>query len=188
MQSASFKALGLGLALSAVTVVADPVVFGLNGHQYEVIAAPQTSWADAAANIQAVYGEGWHLATITSQEEQDFITSLIGPADGNLVEYYIGGLYSNGQWNWVTGEAWGFEYWGVGEPNGLAAEPRVALDGRYRVPNWGWNDYVGDGAWFVAGYVVEGPGAPAAVPEPATVALFGLGIAGLAFGARKRKK
>lgn len=173
------KILGAAAALAlagTVNVEAVPVTWAANGHQYEIMAAPYTSWDNARAAAQS-RGAGWDLATITSLAEQNFITSLIGPANGSLVEYYIGGQYVNGAWTWVTGEAFAFTYWGNGEPNGNAWEPRLALDGRYNVPNWGWNDYTGAGSWFVAGYVVEGP---QAVPEPTTWALFGLGAAGLA--------
>lgn len=183
MKSSVIKHLFIATALLAGSVSAVPTTWSANGRQYEIMYAPQTSWADARTAAQGL-GAGWDLATITSIEEQMFIAGLIGPANGGLVEYYIGGQYANGSWGWVTGETWDFTYWGNGEPNGNAGEPRLALDGRYNVPNWGWNDYVGDGAYFVAGYVVEGP---AAIPEPGTLALFGLGIAGLAFRLRRKK-
>lgn len=171
------------LALAAGSASAIPTTWTSNGHQYEIITAPSISWADARSAAQGL-GAGWDLATITSLDEQNFITGLLGPANGGLVEYYIGGYYDAG-WHWVTGEAFGFTYWGNGEPNGNASEPRLALDGRMQYPNWGWNDYTGAGASFVAGYVLEGPGAQA-VPEPGTMALLGLGLAGLAYRFRKR--
>ena len=99
------------------------------------------------------------------------------------MEYYIGGVFDSGAWNWVTGEAFAFTYWGGGEPNGNAAEPHIALDGRYNIPNWGWNDYTGDGASFVYGFVAE----RASVAEPASLGLFGLGLAALCLRTRKRK-
>ena len=154
-----------------------PSTWSGNDHQYEVVSSQGISWDGARIAAQAM-GAGWDLVTITSLDEQNFITSLIGPASGSLVEYYIGGLYASGAWGWVTNEPFVFTYWGSGAPNGNASEPRLALDGRFNIPNWGWNDYTGDGAPFTAGYVAERH--TASVPEPGTTLLFITGLASLA--------
>lgn len=182
----SFKNLALSLTLAAATsAVAAPITWSVNGHDYQVVQTGSISWDDSRAAAQAI-GAGWDLATITSMDEQMFIAGLLGPANGSLIEYYIGGTYSTSQgWHWETGEAFSFTYWGVGEPNNNINEPHIALDGRMQVPNWGWNDYTGDAAWFVNGYVAES--STAAVPEPTTIGLMGLGLAGLAFAARRKR-
>jgi hypothetical protein len=178
--------IGMGVMLGGTGVCsATPVTWSSNGHQYEVVGSGSISW-DNARQAKQNRGTGWDLATITSLDEQNFITGLLGPADGKLVEYYIGGMYAAGAWAWVTNEPFEFYYWGNGEPNGNASEPRMALDGRYNKPNWGWNDYTGDAASFVAGYVAEN-NATAPVPEPATMLLMGTGLAGLAGVARRRR-
>jgi PEP-CTERM motif len=186
MQLISAFAITAVLAAGTFQAHAAPITWAGNGHQYEVILAPSTSWDDARTQAQTL-GAGWDLATITSMDEQLFIASLLGPANGGLIEYYIGGQYANGAWTWVTGEAFSFTYWGNGEPNGNAYEPRLALDARYNVPRWGWNDYTGAGSSFVAGYIVEGPAAPAAVPEPSSLAALSLGLMGLGWKLRKRR-
>lgn len=177
MKKMLLTALTIGFLWSGMIGVsgAAPVTWGVNGHQYEVVSAPAISWADARSTAQS-RGTGWDLATITSQGEQDFIAGLIGPANGGLLEYYIGGMYLNGSWQWVTSEPFVFTYWGPGEPNGNSSEPRLALDGRYHVPNWGWNDYTGAGASFVLGYVAE---QHTPVPLPAGMLLLAPGLAGL---------
>lgn len=172
----------LSLAGMAGIASATPVTWSSNGHEYEVITSGSISWDASRAQAQAM-GAGWDLATITSIEEQNFITGLIGPANGSLQEYYIGGLYQNGSWTWVTGEAFTFTYWGNGEPNGNINEPRLALDGRYNTPNWGWNDYTGAGSSFVMGFVAE---RTQAVPEPSTFGLLAFGLLGLGYRFRKR--
>ena len=65
---------------------------------------------------------GGHLVTITSEEENNFITSLLSTG----VPYFIG-LFQNhnienttepsGNWQWVTTEEFVYENWGDGEPN-----------------------------------------------------------------------
>jgi hypothetical protein len=178
--------LAAALAFSGLAGVAEaaPITWSSNGHAYEVFASNSISWDDSRAAAQAL-GAGWDLASITSIEEQNFIVGMIGPGSGALYEYYIGGTYVSGAWTWSNGDAFSFNYFGAGEPNGLASEPHIALDSRYNVPNWGWNDYTGAGSSFVLGYVAER--SAEAVPEPSTLALLALGAAGLGFRFRKRK-
>jgi len=57
---------------------------------------------------------GGHLATITSEREQELITSLVGNTSA-----WLGGSDDNldGSWSWVTGEPWTYENMGPGQPD-----------------------------------------------------------------------
>lgn len=169
------------LSMSINSARAMPVTWADNGHEYQVFFAPATSWSDARSLSQSL-GNGWDLATITSLDEHNFITSLLGPLpNSGFYEYYIGGVFTT-EWTWVTGEAFDFTYWGNGEPNGNANEPHIALDSRFNGGNWGWNDYTGAGASFVQGYIAERH--TVNVAEPGS--LFLLGLAALLFGLRRK--
>ena len=105
---------------------------GGNDHWYEVVEAPQTTWDSARAAALTMWHDGLqaHLATVSSQEELDFLVSVV-QAQG-LGEMYIGG-YQNpvtetdpqAGWTWVNGEgafpgvdsAAPFANWNDREPN-----------------------------------------------------------------------
>jgi len=158
--------------------------WSVNGHQYQVINSPSISWDESRTAAQNL-GDGWDLVTITSVEEQTYIAELLGAPPSSLTEYYTGGRYLNGSWGWVTDESFTYSYWGNSEPNGNAAEPYIALDSRFNTnPNWGWNDFDGIGNYFNVGFVAEKH--VSAVPEPTSIALVGLGLAGIFFQEKRK--
>ena len=115
-------------------------------HQYRIFYDALT-WEEAKAACEA---KGGHLATITSEEEQQKL-NLYNAGNHNL---WIGG-YKNadGQWCWVNGEPWTYENWGDGEPNNssnvVAGESCVAM--------WPekWNDLANSNTYEQSGYVCE---------------------------------
>ena len=115
-------------------------------HQYKIFYDTLT-WEEAKSACEAM---GGHLATVTSEEEQQKLNSYNG---GNH-KLWIGG-YKNadGQWCWVTGEPWEYETWGDGEPNNssnvVAGESCVAM--------WPekWNDLANGNIYEQSGYICE---------------------------------
>lgn len=154
------------------------------GSEYDVVAAEGITWSDAKAAAEA---KGWHLATVTSADEDAFVSSLLPASPASRSHYWLGAsdAATEGSWQWVTGEAWSYTHWWGGEPNNVGAEDYLAYD--YR-GSWAWNDAQNDlqSAYaFVRGYVIE-RASSAVVPLPATLALLGIGIAA-AVGAVRRK-
>lgn len=157
-----------------------------NGHFYQFVPDLGITWPHALVDAQsrAYGGVAGHLATITSQAENDFIKA-------HCLNYsygaWLGGWQDEGHlfaegWHWVTDGPWDFTNWHPVEPNDTG-EDELYLDimgnDAYEEPGF-WNDSSHMRAsWWTAGYIVEYP-----VPEPATLSLLALG--GLAM-LRRRK-
>lgn len=175
-----------------------PIQGGPQGHYYQLVVVPGgISWDAAAA---AAANAGGYLATITSAEENAFVTALAASvpaawfvdAVGNSQGPWLGGFQAEGSaepgggWQWVNGEG-AFQYtrWAPGEPsngagNDHGTESRLQLFGLGPQPGGLWNDERAGAYADVRGYVIESP-----VPEPGTWALWLGGIAGLLLRAHR---
>jgi hypothetical protein len=135
-----------------------------NGHQYELVAVPGgITWQEAreAAESQSFTNGGvtyrGYLATITSEEESDFLRDLprTGPPGAG---FWLGGYQGPGGaepaggWQWVTAEPFNYSNWLPQEPNDGAPEED---EDRLHFTNLTeqWNDL--PGAERIEGYVVE---------------------------------
>ncbi len=141
-----------GGSRDAATVSFDPAtpphpdaVF-FNGHWYAAFDI-HLSWHEAKAHCEAL---GGHLATITSQAEQDFITEL---ADGRYLYLGASDEIEEDVWVWITGEPWDFTYWMEGQPNNYGgAEDYLAT---YDGGEWVDVDDFGDSFWMPTGFLCE---------------------------------
>jgi len=134
-----------------------------NGHFYEFITNRGITWtaAKAEAEQRSFFGLQGYLVTVTSEFENDFVTSKLqglgwlGASDADV----------EGEWRWATGPETGQLFWSGSSTGG-------PVDGRYNgwapsEPNdWGsgedYGHFYANGTWndfanttTVDGYVVE---------------------------------
>jgi len=111
-----------GRTSPAPSIADNEIIF--NGRRYVRFDISLT-WTAAKAYVERL---GGHLATITSQEEQNIIYSLV--RNGTKMQYWLG---ADRPGNWITGERWTFENWASGQPdNYLNIESYVQM---WRLPN-----------------------------------------------------
>lgn len=168
--------LGFSVASAQAAPVQWSIADGGNGHYYDVIDMNTDTWENynALASSSSHMGMQGHLATVTSSAENAWLVVTFGAS--NLNYHLFGGtdMNSEGNWEWVTGEAWSYTNWGGGEPNNCCGGEDYL---QFWNNNGQWNDIYNNYS-NTNGYVVEY--SVAAVPEPSTYALMlaGLGLVG----------
>ena len=148
-------------------VPGSPTFNPANGHYYQLVES-NLSWsaAKAAAEASSYGGAQGHLATITSQSENDFVKSLVNHSTLDWV--WIGGrqpdacqLPKDSGWEWVTGEAWSYTNWAGTEPNDFqgTCESLLIIHGAGGGGNFGkWTDLAASHSAYgtpLKPYVVE---------------------------------
>ncbi len=150
-----------GVVMSMVSVssrvIASGTWTGSNGNMYLVVDFPGQDWGSASVDLFE-FMPGFHLATITSAEEQFFVTNLV--MYNSPGELWLGALQvpwdepdAAAGWTWVTGEPWSYTNWASGEPNDAGvpgSEQQLALE------FGAWNDE-GSALGAIGGYLAEGP-------------------------------
>lgn len=162
----------VGITLLLVTILcivgvnASPVYDPANGHYYEAVYSPGINFN--GANTAAI-SAGGYLATITSEEENNFIYNLIKNDDKFWIDTgwgpYMGpwiGAYQlpsseepAGGWTWLTEESWIYSNWMDTAPDDCACcgcGPQSYIN-LIRLSNGVWDDATGSAGF--PGYVVE---------------------------------
>ncbi len=143
-------------------------------HWYDVVPlGPGANWTEALHRAHAL---GGYLATITSNEEAEFVFRLIDdPAfwtqaspSAPLIGPWIGAVQSvagpepAGGWRWASAEAFAYTAWAPGQPdNGRGVEDRIHYLGTNTTRRGDWADAAPTSTEPVA-FVIEysGPTAP----------------------------
>ena len=181
------------------SVYAVPVLWdtddGGNGHYYEIVLTDSMNWdaANSFAMGSTYMGYQGHLATITSSEENYFISYNEDLGNGSIDSIWLGGYQLDGSvepdggWQWVTDEDFDYANWHTGEPNNSpAGENRLVFQHGWNTDGKEWNDLTG--SWLQRGYVVEYEASSAPVPEPSTIFLLCTGLVTLVGGKFRRKR
>jgi hypothetical protein len=159
------------MAQVSTTPVQWTVASGGNGHWYAFVKHDGVTWTAAEAAAEA---SGGYLATITSSAENGFVGAIWLANVGSSA--WIGGYQTppsphegdfRADWQWVTGEQWGFTDWHAGEPNNYQDRQEDKL--QYSYFGTLWNDSADNanyGGNSLAGYLVEWNSAAVIPPGP----------------------
>ncbi len=113
-----------------------------NGHYYYIYdfagLAPDDSntWENALGYCEGVNG---YLATITSQEENDFLFSYMKQEGYSSAYFGFSDSVTEGVWNWCNGEQSSYTNWHGNEPNSENSTEDYVLF-YYKYSDGTWND------------------------------------------------
>jgi Ca2+-binding RTX toxin-like protein len=131
------------------------------------ISSSPLSWIQAEAVADDL---GAHLASVTSAEEHEFISDVLGTYDGLwrheefgnvLLGPWIGltqapgSAEPDGGWGWVNGEPYSFTAWRPGEPGGPPTEDSGHYYDFDDHSSIGWNDITGDTSFGPTSQIIE---------------------------------
>ena len=118
------------VALGSVSVAQAGPVAGQThefGDHYYVWINSYVSWDDAVAyaesysvEISGITLEDWHLVTITSAAENEYIWNTVLDSSTSMGEVWLGAIVTNGSigdFEWITGEAFEYSNFSPGNPS-----------------------------------------------------------------------
>ncbi|NOU36638.1 MAG: hypothetical protein HOO88_07700 [Kiritimatiellaceae bacterium] len=156
----------VSVATVCVAAQAAPVEWG--GHYYELIGSNGT-WDQAKTAAESLSYSGYigHLATLNSEAEFNFVKSMSALGAWNIS--WVGAHKVGSDYVWVNGEGtvdfsgWSTSPWASGQPDGNVG---VAITGS------GYGSNLRTQSGTCGEYMVE---YGAAIPEPASALMIGLG-------------
>ena len=138
-----------GVGAERVTLIETTCASGtLNGHEYVVYKDSLT-----ATEARAKEGNGYHLATITSADEYNFIMNLTKKISKQPEGYWFGAndLTKEGVFTWETGEPFDYALWPDGQPDNNGGS--LGEEDYFGIWSSGiWNDF---SEAYKLGYVLE---------------------------------
>jgi hypothetical protein len=206
--------IALALSLSVASFSSHAISFNpANGHYYQVIDFSEVgrmNWNEAKSYAEGLIHEGLtgHLATITSQEEDDFVWNIGG--EGRFLGGFdtstqdSSGNWIHNAWQWVTGETFSFSNWIPGEPSHWQDGSDLTPNNEDYLMYWWnngqegrWNDTNLDSSFLAGnsisfttqGFVVEYSASNiTGVPLPGALWLFTTGLLVIGSSFKKRSK
>lgn len=106
-----------------------------NGHHYMFFENAAT-WEEAQDFCESM---GGHLATITSEGENDFLFELMKTSGYDSAYFGFTDSYEEGEWAWITGERVRYTNWHSGEPNSENSNEDYAMF-YFKFDDGTWND------------------------------------------------
>ena len=103
---------------------------------YKLFDYVASSWEEAEQYCESL---GGHLATITSEEENDYIFQLVRDADFTSAYFGLTDRDVEGTWAWITGEPVSYTNWHPGEPNDENSTEDYAMY-YFKFDDGTWND------------------------------------------------
>ncbi len=107
------------------------------GHYYYLYDTDTVFTYEAA--MQYCEDKGGYLATITSQEENDFLYDYITKNKCLSAYFGLSDSVTEGDWQWGNGETSSYTNWHSGEPNSKNSNEDFAMY-YYKYPDGTWND------------------------------------------------
>ena len=143
LESPSGGATLLAPRTAQITLLDDdaPIIYEFRGNTYQ-LSAEAKSWGEVQAKaLQA----GGNLVTVNSAEEEQWLQQTFGTAE----PFWIGlsDQFSEGRFEWASGQAFSYNNWALGQPNGAGADQDYALMNADSSSGSSWKEVEGRGSY-----------------------------------------